>query len=167
MSELERQPILDEEHLRLLRIGYFITGGTEAFTALFGLIYVVMGAFKVFGFTALSRSTRPSDVPPAFVGWFLFFMGLAFTAGFGGLAILKFLTARALRLRRSRTLCLITAGLSCIVIPYGTAVGIFTFVVLNRPSVMGLFGVGAPAPSAVPPQIATPDTRAPGQGPVA
>jgi hypothetical protein len=32
-------------------------------------------------------------------------------------------------------LCMITAGLSCLEMPYGTALGVMTFVVLSRPSV--------------------------------
>ena len=45
-------------------------------------------------------------------------------------------------------LCQITAGLSCLEIPYGTVLGALTFVVLARPSVAALFR-GAPDPGAV------------------
>jgi hypothetical protein len=36
-------------------------------------------------------------------------------------------------------LCMVTAGISCLGIPYGTVLGIFTFLVLSRPSAIALF----------------------------
>ena len=45
MDTTERQQIIDDEHLRLLRIGYFIAGGTSIFAGLIGLVYLGLGAF--------------------------------------------------------------------------------------------------------------------------
>lgn len=148
MNETERQRLLDEEHLRLLRIGYFVAGGTTAFVALFGLVYVAMGFFFVLGLS--SAPVRPHEPPPAFIGWLFGLIGITFTVVGGILATLKLLTARALGQRNGRTLCLVTAAFTCLSVPYGTALGIFTFVVLGRPSVRALFGV-EPLPAAPPP----------------
>ena len=144
MLEPDRQRILDEEHLRLLRIGYFISGGAAAFLCLFGLLYVVMGLFFV---SALSSIPSPhGGQPPPAVGWIIVgFFGLFVLAG-AALATLKFLTARALGQRRSHMLCMITAGLTCISIPYGTFLGVCTFIVLGRPTVQAMFGVGSVPP---------------------
>ncbi len=161
MLDHERQRLLDEEHLRLLRIGYLIAGGMTAFMALFGMLYLVMGVFLVIGTSALPH--RSGDVPPEFMGWFFLLFGFVFLFLGGIVAVLKFLTARALRLRKSRVLCLITAGFTCLGIPYGTALGIFTFAVLNRPSVLPLFEAAGPP-------IAPPSAYAPtneNEGPVA
>jgi hypothetical protein len=49
------------------------------------------------------------------------------------------MTAASLGTRRRRTLCLVTAGLTCASFPLGTALGIFTFIVLSRPTVKTLF----------------------------
>jgi hypothetical protein len=38
-----RQSIIDEEHLKLLSLGYMISAATSAFFSLFGLMYVAMG----------------------------------------------------------------------------------------------------------------------------
>jgi hypothetical protein len=35
MDSFERQQVLNAEHLRLLRIGYFVMGGVSAFTGSF------------------------------------------------------------------------------------------------------------------------------------
>ena len=140
MYDPEHQHILDAEHLRLLRIGYFIQGGATLFMALFGLFYVFLGLFAF-----RSLPTAPGTAaPPAAMGYILAWLGGLFTLAGSAFAALQFLTARALRLRRSHALCMVTAGLSCIFIPYGTALGIFTFMVLGRPGVRGLFN-GSPA----------------------
>jgi hypothetical protein len=137
MNESDHQSILDAEHLRLLRIAYFIQGGTTLFMCLFGLLYVFMGIFA-FSSSATMPASRVGP-SPQFIGYIFAWLGGLFTLGGAALATLKFLTARALGLRRARMLCMITAALSCIFVPYGTAIGVCTFVVLGRPSVRALF----------------------------
>ena len=138
MLDSIRQGVLDEEHLRLLRICYFIMGGTAAFGLLFGGLYLAMGLFFAASFSSMPNATGP-NAPPAFVGWLFASIGGFIVIFAGSFATLSLLTARALGRRQSRTLCLITAGLSCMQIPFGTAIGIFTFIVLGRPSVQALF----------------------------
>jgi hypothetical protein len=65
-------------------------------------------------------------------------MGIAdfFYFGFGiyfiTKAILNFMSARYLGQRRKRTFSIVTAGLNCISFPLGTALGVFTIIVLSR-----------------------------------
>jgi hypothetical protein len=54
-------------------------------------------------------------------------------------AVLNLLTWRSLKARHGRTLTLVTAGLNCLFMPLGTVLGIFTFIVLLRPSVKELY----------------------------
>jgi hypothetical protein len=70
------------------------------------------------------------------IGCTVFLLGVA-------MAALYFLAGRSLRIRRRRMFCLILAGLTCLYIPWGTAVGICTIVVLNRPDVKRLFDENA------------------------
>lgn len=129
-----RQDIIDNEQLRLLRIGYFISAGQTAIFVPIGLLYASMGL--LFSHLPTSHGSAP---PPAAMSWIFAVFGSVF-AGLGGLAaLLKLLTAIRLKERRSRVLCLVTAGLSCIEIPYGTALGIMTFIVLGRPNVREQF----------------------------
>ena len=141
MDEPGRQSVIDEEHLRLLRIGYFIQGGITVFFSLFGLMYVFMGIV----FSSLPTSTDGA-APPRFIGVVFALFGAVFVLGGTVLAVLQFLAAQGLGRRRSRTLCLVAAAISCIFIPYGTVLGICTFVVLGRPSVLRLFSNHAAAP---------------------
>lgn len=152
MDDFERQRVLDEEHLRLLRIGYFISGGATAFVCLFGLLYVLMGLF--FTFPTAHMPSAPGGPPPPPMGLIFVVMGACIVIFGGVVAALKLFTARALGLRNAYTLCLITAGLSCLSIPYGTFLGICTFMVLARPSVRALFGVGRTVRPPMPPPVA-------------
>jgi hypothetical protein len=133
----ERQRILDEEHLRLLSIGYFVSGGTFAFIAFFPLIYVVMGVLIARMGDAMPRhSAGPS---PAMIGWFLAAIGIVVAVGLGAVGALQLWAGQLLRRRRGRTACLAIAGLSCLFIPWGTVLGVFSFLVLQRASVVGVF----------------------------
>jgi hypothetical protein len=143
MDESSRQSILDEEHLRLLRVGYFIQGGTTVLMALFALFYIFIGV--LFAVIATPNSGG-AEAPPRFIGYFFALFGGVFFVSSGLFATLQFLAAQGLGRRRSRTLCLICAGFSCLFIPYGTVLGVCTFVVLSRPSVRALFTDRAAAP---------------------
>jgi hypothetical protein len=46
---------------------------------------------------------------------------------------------RSIDLRKRHTLCLIVAGAACLFQPIGLVLGIFTFIVLLRPSVQAAF----------------------------
>jgi hypothetical protein len=143
MDDNERQAIVDEEHLNLLRIGYMVSAGMCALFSFFGLFYILIGA--VF-FVAGSRfpSQPGQEPPPAFVGWLLAFFGLGFAVVMLGLAALRFRVAQLLKRRRSRIFCLVVAGICCLEMPYGTLLGVMTFLVLGRPSVSQLFTTAAP-----------------------
>lgn len=141
MDESERRRVVAEEHLRLLRIGYLIEGWLALAFAFFPLIYVAMGVLMASG--AMGHGAHgPSSGPPRESLW----LGVGFAA-FGGLISLfmvtagglRLLAARSLRERKSRTLCHVAAALSCLSMPYGTVLGIFTFTVLGRPEVIALF----------------------------
>jgi hypothetical protein len=133
MTDPEKQELIDSEHLRLLRLGYLIAGFANAVWALFPLIHISIGLMiLVSGFPGPSGKADPDQ---RFMGLFFVLMGGAFSLIFAAAAVLKLMTARRIRERRSKTFCMVTAGLSCIGIPYGTVLGVFTFIVLARPSV--------------------------------
>lgn len=137
MDNDERQRIIDEEHLKLLRIGYITLGAVALFTSLFGLLYVFMGVMM--GSVLQGVPQKPGDPSPEFMVWFMFGFGLIFLLAAGTWALLSFLSARGLRKRRWRGLCFVTAALSCLYIPFGTIIGAFTFIVLGRTSVRTLY----------------------------
>ena len=141
--EALRQTIVDEEHLRMLTLGYYVSAGMCLLFSLFGGLYMVLGLMFTFAFRNLPAQP-PNSAPPPEVGWFFFALGAFIFGAMVTLAILKFLTARRLKARASRTFCLVLAGISCLEVPYGTTLGVLTFVVLTRDSVKALF---SPAPA--------------------
>ena len=149
-----RQAIVDQEHLNILSIAYLVSAGISACFSLIGVLYAVMGAFA--GALIARAPAQPGQAPPPeFMGWIFGAMGLVMFAIMITMATLKFLAYRRLKERRSRVFCMVVAGVACLGIPYGTLLGIFTFVVLSRPSVARLFEV-------TPPPIPAPDAAASG-----
>src|SRR5271155_364470 len=147
-DEYTRQSLIDEEPFNLLSLGYMISAAITGFFALFGLMYIFIGAMMI-GFIAHrpEMATKTGQVPPAFMGWFFGGVGLAFFVFGIALAVAKLYTAICIKSRKSRTFCLVIAGFTCLAIPYGTALGVFTFIVLGRDSVVRLFPSSAPPSS--------------------
>ena len=134
MPDDERRAIVDREHLRVLSICYYVTAGFNAFFSLFGLMYVFMGlAFRTL------PMAEGSNQPPPEVGPLFSLFGFVWFALTIFAAYLCFLAARRLHEHRSRTFCLVVAGLTCLAVPYGAALGAFTFLVLGRDSVVRMF----------------------------
>jgi len=134
MSEnQEIQAAIDNEHLRLLSVGYKISAGVAFFTSLFGLMYMLMGImFSVFPNTPSQHQQPPVD-------WIFGITGFAFFAISIIFAILNLMAAKRLEQRRAKTFCTIIAALNCVGIPYHTVLGIFTLMVLTRRSVETTF----------------------------
>lgn len=165
-----RQAMVDEEHLRLLSIGYYASAGITSLYSLFGLIYALM--FGLMGLmiskqataaAANSGASASADQATQVIGWIIGLFGFAFFLLLITLAALKFFTGRFLQQRKSRMFCFVVAIISCLGIPYGTVLGVCAILVLERPSVKYLFDPHKFAPPAVPPTIAAPDAAAPPQ----
>jgi len=131
----------------MLPVFYWVLGAMDVLFSLYGLLYVAYGA--IFLIVPFDSTTSSAEVFPAFFAWFMFAMGAAFIVCFGVLATLKILAGFWIMRRKHRTACFVIAGISCLSIPFGTVVGVFTFIVLSRPSVAALFRA-ADAPVASP-----------------
>lgn len=118
----------DEEHLKILSVGYYVMAGMIVFFALFGLIYVVLGIV----FTIDPPPTRSGDPPVTFMGPLFAIIGGLVTAFGSAFGVCTFLAGRYLKRRQHRTFCFVMAGLNCFYIPIGTALGVFTILVLLK-----------------------------------
>jgi hypothetical protein len=85
------------------------------------------------------QNARPMPFQPAqffsIFQWFYLFMGLLLVLA----AAFNVLSAVYLGRRRHRTFSLVVAGLDCLQIPFGTALGICAILVLSRDSVRQLY----------------------------
>jgi hypothetical protein len=120
----------DRDHLRILAICHYVLGAFCFVTGGFAVIYMAVG----FAIIAEAPAQPAADGPPEFMGWL--FVGIAgfMLVFYWGLAAALVLAGRCLSQRKWRTFCLVTAGFACLFQPIGTVLGVFTFLVLLRPS---------------------------------
>ncbi|GAA5484806.1 hypothetical protein [Haloferula sargassicola] len=127
----------DEEHLRLLVIFHYIYAGLVALGASIPIIHLVIGIFMV-----IHGFTPDAGEIPFNPGWLFIGMASAFIVIGWTFAVLMYYAGRSLSQRRNRTFVFVMACLACLQIPMGTVLGIFTILVLQRPSVLPLFAPG-------------------------
>jgi hypothetical protein len=127
----------DLDQLRLLTIFHYVVATLAGLFSLFPIIHLVVGIAVVTGHLGNNHGSAPI---PAFFGWlFIVLAGTMMILGFA-LAICIFLAGRSLARRRHYMLCLVAAGVECTFMPFGTILGVFTIIVLQKPSVKELFG---------------------------
>ena len=138
----------DEEQLRLLSIFHYVVAGLGALFSFFPLIYVGMGALMVCG-----KLDGPHPDPTArIMGWVFLGIGVVFfLMGMGFVACVA-LAGRYLSRRTHYTYCFTMGAVECIFMPFGTVLGVFTIIVLQKEAVRRLFGL----PLFSPPVVASP-----------
>ena len=128
----------DEQHLRLLTIFHYVVAAIAALLALLPLFYMAIGWFILH-----APPPKQGEPPPAIVGWVFIAFGLvAFLIGqsFAGSV---FAAGRCIRSQKAYWFVFVMACLQCGFFPFGTALGVFTIVVLSRRSIKEMFGLVA------------------------
>lgn len=141
----------DIEHLNLLSIFHYIMGG---FSLLGGFITLVkLGIMFLLGSVfydaardtvtkgAANKSSTP-DQDLQMIGSIMTVYGVIFAVICLLLIIIgicQIVAGAKLKKCTSISFCRIVAGINCIFVPLGTILGVFTFVVLGRPSVIAMF----------------------------
>ena len=137
---------VDADHLKLLSIFSYVSAGL----ALLGLLFIVfhyMMMHAMFSNPAIWQQNSPGMMrrtagPPFDVQQF-FQVFIWFYVAFGtwgvAMALLNVVSGVFLGAHKHRTFSLIVAGLNCLRVPLGTVLGVFTFVVLLRESVVALY----------------------------
>ncbi len=120
----------DEKYLQLLSVFHYVVGGLAACFACIPIIHLSIGIAMLVG---------AIDDAPEFVGAFLVVIAMfAMLIGWT-LAVCIIIAGRCLAKRKRYMFCLVIAAISCIFMPFGTVLGVFTIIVLMRPSVKELF----------------------------
>jgi hypothetical protein len=128
----------DDSNLNTLAICHFIYAGLLALGGLVGVIYVVIGV--AIASAALSSSgATGGGAPPAAIGGIFAMIGGIITLLIWTMAALVLHSGLSLKKRRRRTLSFVMACLCCVNIPLGTALGVFTIVVLSKPGVKAIY----------------------------
>jgi hypothetical protein len=132
----------DAEQLQALSIFHYVVAGMQALFGCFPILHFLAGTFMVFG--AGLSGKNGSGIPVAIVGGFFMAFAGAWMLVCWTLATCVVVAGRSLALRRRHTFCLVVAGVvAAACVPFGTALGVFTIIVLLRPSVKETFGVTA------------------------
>ena len=126
----------DRDQLRLLSILHYVVAGLVGLLGSVFLVYVALGAFML---AAPDKFGGKGPPPPAAVGWVFNALGVAIFLFCLALAFAIVVAGRSLAGLRRYVFCQVMAGLCCLFSPLGTLLGIFTLVVLQRPSVRALF----------------------------
>lgn len=123
----------DNDQLKLLAVFHFVVGGL----ALFGIGFLFLHYFimnTVFSRPELWKNHQGNFPPKEFLSifvWFYFFMGVIMLVT----CLVNILSGVFLLKKKHHLFSLIVAGLNCLQIPFGTALGVCTFIVLQRDSV--------------------------------
>jgi hypothetical protein len=126
----------DSEHLKLLSIFHYVVSGVAALFACFPIIHLVFGLFFIL---APEKFGHGNQQLPALIGWFFVVFASVFILLGWTFAILVLITGRCIARRKHHTFCFVAACVECLFMPFGTVLGVFTILVLNRQSVKGLF----------------------------
>ncbi len=152
------QELTDAENLNALTLCHYILGGVTALFSCMFIFHIVMGTMMIHNPGMFTPRPMPQAVPsaplypgqlspvqpypffPPFMGYMFVTMGTIAVLGGWTLGALTAYAGRCLKARRNYLYILIIAGCNCgFVMPLGTVLGVFTFIVMTRPTVKALF----------------------------
>ncbi len=128
----------DESNLNTLAICHYIYGGFMALGGLVGVVYVIIGIALAASSLGASGG-GPGGPPPAAIGGIFAFFGGVISLFIWAMAALVVYSGMSLKKRQRKTLSLVMACVCCMNIPLGTALGVFTLIVLNKPGVKAIY----------------------------
>jgi hypothetical protein len=127
----------DRQHVRILSLFHYVVGALAALFACFPIIHLVVGIGLVtgaFGHAADEPALRLIGAVFVALATILILCGWS-------LAVLLIVAGTFLRRQNHYAYCLVMAGVACAFFPFGTVLGVFTIVVLSRPTVRDAFGL--------------------------
>ena len=128
----------DAENLNLLAVFHYIVGVIGFLFACFPIIHLVIGIVMIAG-AGSGHAARGGEAAPAFVGYaFAGFAAVLILLGWA-MAICTIISGRMIARRRHRTFSFVLGAILCVFFPFGTVLGVFTIVVLNKDSVKALY----------------------------
>jgi len=136
MSEPSSIQNQDVEHLRLLTIFHYLCAGMAGLLACIPVIHLVLGLVMALAPHAFGPGRNQ---PPRFLGLLFVALGLGLIVVGWTSAVLLASAGRCLSRRTHYTYCFVMACVACLFHPFGAVLGVFTIIVLLRPSVKELF----------------------------
>jgi drug/metabolite transporter (DMT)-like permease len=131
------------QNLKILSIFHYVVAGLAALFSLFPVIHIVIGVMMVLG--KLDDGSSPSPEP---FGWVFIAMGAVFMVAGMAFAACYAYAGRCLSRHRHYMYCLVMAGVGCMFVPFGTVLGVFTIIELQKEPVKRLFMPAGPSTTA-------------------
>jgi hypothetical protein len=133
--------------LTVLSVLHYVWGGLTKLISCVFIIHIVLGILMINGNGVFNVQVPAGSTPPAFPNGPPPAMGYLFAFG-GGCAVLMgwtfgiftIISGRRIAQHRSRVFSIVIAAINCISFPFGTALGVFTIIVLAKDSVKMLYG---------------------------
>lgn len=114
-------------------------GGLTLALACIGIVHTFIGLMMLRGQFPGPGGPGAQGLSPETLGWLFLLMGASFVVVGWTLGAFTIYSGVCLRRHRRRTLSIVVAALNCISFPIGTTLGVFTLIVLMRPSVARLY----------------------------
>jgi hypothetical protein len=128
----------DRDLLRLASVLHYVLAAFKAFSAcVFLLTFGGLGTAFLTLFKDVSGNAPP---PPPAIGWLFVCIGAFVFLYEAALAVALIVAGRSLARGTRYTFCFVVAALACLSLPLGTALGVFTIILLLRPTVRTVFG---------------------------
>ena len=124
----------EDHYLDLLSTFHYVAGGITAFFALLPIIHLVVGILMLQGVI-----TDNGEALPPFAGWLFVTLGSVFLVAGMVIAVLMLIAGSRIKQRVSHTFCMVVAGIECLLMPYGTVLGVLSLVQLTKPAVREMF----------------------------
>jgi len=130
MNEIER-------NLNTLSLFHYIAGAIFVVFACIPLIHVGIGIAMISAPESFVADN--GQVPPEVLGYFFTAVGILFFLAGQALACAVIYAGRCLKQRKMYTYCFVTGCVSCMAVPFGTILGVFTIVLLSKDETKALF----------------------------
>ena len=124
----------------MLAIFHYVAAGLGALFSSFPILHIIFGIAMLSGV----MDTPDAPQPPAIFAWFFILFPACFILFGWATAVCVAYAGHCLQRRKNYIYCLVIAGVACMFAPLGTALGVFTIIVLLRESVKELFESNTP-----------------------
>jgi hypothetical protein len=127
----------DHQYLQLLSIFHYVVGGITALFGCFPIFHLAIGLSMLFG--GFMTADIEGVLFSTLFGLMFTLIPLLIILSFWGLAAATAVSGYFIQTRQRRILSIVMAAINCAMFPFGTVLGVFTIIVLVRPSVISLY----------------------------
>lgn len=129
----------DTTHLKLIEIFHFLMCGLSVLYGGFLFVHYTFMSTMFSNPEMWKNANRPPDFDPR--QFFHMFVWIYILMGAWGVIslVLNLISGLCIHARKARMFSLVVAGVNCVNLPLGTVLGVFTFLILLRPSVSALY----------------------------